>query len=319
MNAKSTFALIVVCQALSVSSQAQPVSRTLDAPGAGRVVIELVDGDVTVRGWDRAVIEISGQLGAGAEDLEVTQQGDETRIRVIEASDDGTDASGNETELFVSVPRGSNLVVDGTNADLLVANIGGALALHTVSGDIDAEFYGAAIDAETVGGDIRVSGRGAPGEATLATVAGEIEAAGSFRAITASTVSGDIELDVLDSVRLNLNTTNGDIEVHATFDGEAELTADTINGDVELRVGDEGELNLDVGTFSGRIETCFDDRSAGAAPAVEAAPAADRGRDGRRGRRNRGARGGELIVVADTDSPRVRVRTLNGDIEICSS
>ncbi|NIW25008.1 MAG: hypothetical protein GWN29_10840, partial [Gammaproteobacteria bacterium] len=39
--------------------------------------------------------------------------------------------------------------------------------------------------------------------------------------------------------------------------------------------------------------------------------------DGRRGQR--GQRGGELVIEADADSPRVRVRTLNGDIEICSS
>jgi len=113
-----------------------------------------------------------------------------------------------------------------------------------------------------------------------------------------------------------LNTTNGDIEVHATFYGEAELSADTINGDVELRVGDEGDLNLDVGTFSGRIETCFDNAPVSPASESGGEPDSDRRRGGRRGR---GARGGELIIEADPDSPRVRVRTLNGDIEGCSS
>ncbi|NIW25009.1 MAG: DUF4097 family beta strand repeat protein, partial [Gammaproteobacteria bacterium] len=66
----------------------------------------------------------------------------------------------------------------------------------------------------------------------LTTVAGEIEAGGPFSSITASTVSGDIELDVLDAVSMSLTTTNGEIDVHATFDGAAELNAETTNGDV---------------------------------------------------------------------------------------
>lgn len=319
MNVKSAIMLATALQLSSFGVQAQSINRNLDAPATGRVVIDLVDGDVTVRGWDRAAIEISGRLGDGAEDLDVMQQGDETRIRVIEESDDGTEARGEETELFVSAPRGSSLTVNGTNADLLVANVEGVLSLHTVSGDIEAEFFGGVIEAETVGGDIRASARGAPGVATLTSVAGDIEVGGPLGEITASTVSGDIELDILDSALMSLNTTNGDIDVHATFDGAAELSAETINGDVELRVGDEGDLNLDIGTFSGRIEICFDDRSAGSAPGTGAEPGATRERDGRRRQRDRRGRGGELVIAADPDSPRVRVRTLNGDIEICSS
>ncbi|HSG63562.1 MAG TPA: DUF4097 family beta strand repeat-containing protein, partial [Gammaproteobacteria bacterium] len=258
MNLKRTLALSAALLAMTPAAEAQiqTVNRSLDAPAAGHVVITLVDGDVTVRGWDSPTIEISGQLGAGAQELEVGQQRNETRIRVIERPDDVA-AGDVETELFVSVPAGSSLAIDGTNTDLLVANVRGTLSLHTVSGDIEAEFFGATVTAETVGGDIRVSARDAAGEATLTTVAGEIEAGGPFRTITASTVSGDIELDVLDAAMLSLNSTNGDIEVHATFDGAAELTAETINGDVELRVGEEGNLNLDAGTFSGRIDICF--------------------------------------------------------------
>jgi hypothetical protein len=311
MNVKRTFALAAMLQATTLAAHAQTINRTLDAPATGHVVVALVDGDVTVRGWDRPTIEISGRLGASAQELEVAQQGNETRIRVIERPDDVADAPDLETALFVSVPAGSSLAIDGTNADLLVADIRGTLSLHTVSGDIEAEFFGTAVTAETVGGDIRVSARGAPGEATLTTVAGEIEAAGPFRAITASTVSGDIELDVLDAAMLHLNSTNGDIEVHATFDGAAEMTAETINGDVELRVGEEDELNLDAGTFSGRIETCFD--------AVQGAPADGSTGDGPRGRRGGRGAGGQLTIAGDAGSPTVRVRTLNGDIELCGS
>ncbi len=304
----------VVLQSLSLVAEAQTVNRTLEAAPDERIVIELVDGDVTVRGWDEPAIQISGQLGNNVEDLEITQQGGETLIRIVQPAE----TDGEDTELFVSAPRGSSLTVEGTNLDILVAGIEGALSLETVSGDIEAESYGAAIDAATVGGDIRLASRGAPGAASLSSVAGEIEAAGPFAALSAATVSGDIELDVLDAESMSLSTTNGDIEVHATFAGTAELSAETTNGDVELEVGDEGDLNLDVGTFSGRIRTCFDQPTETTGLDAQPPSDGDGDGDGRRGGR-RGQRGGELTIEADADSPRVRVRTLNGDIEICSS
>ncbi len=297
----------LVCASTALAQQT--VNRRIDAPATGTVRVELVEGDVTITGWTDARIEVSGELGSQAESLEIEQQGGTTVIRVVESEATGGDSS--ETELYISIPRASDLVVNGTSADILVTSVLGTLSLHTVAGDIDAESTGAFIEAETVGGDINVTGRGASGEATLTTVAGEIEVGGPFARLIASTVSGDIELDILDARELTLNATNGEIEVHATFDGAAELNAETINGDVELEVGDEGDLNIDVGSFSGRIWTCFGATVNSEAPAAES----DRGR--RRDRRHAG--GGELQLSAAPDSPTVRVRTLNGDIDLCSS
>jgi len=301
-------ALIGLCCAGTAFAQ-QTVNRRIDAPAMGTVRVELVEGDVTITGWSDARIEVSGELGRQAESLEIEQQGATTVIRVI--ASETTDGDPSETELYVSMPRASDLVVNGTSADILVTSVLGALSLHTVAGDIEAESTGAVIEAETVGGDISITGRGASGDATLTSVAGEIEVGGPFARLIASTVSGDIELDVLDARELTLNATNGEIEVHATFDGAAELNAETINGDVELEVGDEGDLNIDVGSFSGRISTCF------GATVNRDAPAGESDRERRRDRRRPG--GGELQLSAAPDSPTVRVRTLNGDIDLCSS
>jgi DUF4097 and DUF4098 domain-containing protein YvlB len=307
MNTTRCLIIVAGCHLIATAASAQQaIHRTVDAAASGSVRIELVEGDVTISGWDQTRIEVSGELGRQAQSLVVEQQGAETIVRVVEV--ENADGDRSETELYVSLPRGSRVAVVGTNADVLVTNVAGPLSLHTVAGDIEAESSGAAIEAETVGGDIRITGRGASADATLTTVAGEIEVGGPFTRINASTVSGDIELDVLGTRELLLNATNGDIEVHATLAETAEINAETINGDVELEVGEAGNLNIDAGSFSGRIRTCFD------APAdADAATGQDRrGRDRRRG-------GGTLTLTANADSPTVRVRTLNGDIEICSS
>jgi DUF4097 and DUF4098 domain-containing protein YvlB len=313
MNGKLLIGLGCACLPV-LCAEAQPVTRRVEAPAAGELVISLAVGDVTVRGWDRAAVEVAGQLGEDARELELTRSGEQTIVRVIPEPEESQRSGQGETELFVSVPMDSRITVNGTNTDILIAGVMGAQSLHTVSGDIETETWAGNLAAETVGGDVRVSGRGEVEEATLTTVAGEIEVTGAFRLLEASTVSGDIELDILDAVQMILNTTNGDIEVHATLDGQAQLAAETINGDIDLEVGEEGNLNLDISTFSGRIENCFAERSSGAAvPGGDVAVETDM----RRGDRRRG--GGELQVTADADSPTVRARSLNGDIEICSS
>ncbi len=321
MNTRISIAVVTALQTLSLGAAAQSVNRTVDASPSGHVVIEFIAGEVTVRGWDRAAIEISGDFGDGADALEVVQQGEDTTIRVRPDATGGVALASVAVDLFVSIPRASSLFVDGTNADLLIAGVEGEISLETVSGDIEAEVFGASLEAHTVGGNVNIASRGTPGTVALTAVSGEIEAAGPFSVVAASTVSGDIELDMLDVASMSLSTTNGDIEVHATFDGAAALSAETTNGDVELRVGEEGDLNIDVGTFSGRIRTCFD-RSA-QQPGGDAQDGPDGNRadnQGGNGRRGRGGqRGGTLVVEAEPDSPRVRVRTLNGDIEICSS
>ncbi|NIW25010.1 MAG: hypothetical protein GWN29_10850, partial [Gammaproteobacteria bacterium] len=97
------------------------------------------------RGWDSATIEVSGgDFGAGAGALEVTQQGEETTIRIRQDAEGGAALASEEVDLFVSVPRGSSLFVDGTNADLLIAGVEGEISLETVSGDIETEVFGAA-------------------------------------------------------------------------------------------------------------------------------------------------------------------------------
>jgi DUF4097 and DUF4098 domain-containing protein YvlB len=315
MNGRLIIGLGCACLPV-LCAHAQPLNRSVEAPAAGEVVISLAVGDVTVRGWDRAVVEVAGQLGEDARELELTQSGEQTTVRVIPEPEESQRTGQAETELFVNVPLDSRITVNGTNTDILIAGVMGAQSLHTVSGDIETETWASNLEAETVGGDVRVSGRGEVEEATLTTVAGEIEVTGAFRLLEASTVSGDIELDILDAAQMILNTTNGDIEVHATLDGQAQLAAETINGDIDLEVGEEGNLNLDISTFSGRIENCFAERSSGATvPGGDVAAETDT----RRGRGDRRPGGGELQVTADADSPTVRARSLNGDIEICSS
>jgi len=275
----------------------QSINRGVDASAMGEVVISVSVGNLTVRGWEQTRVEVAGELGAGMPEFELTRNGEQVIVRVITASESVEQRDRGRTDIYVSVPSDSRLVVTTSSADLLVAGVHGTQSLRSVSGDIETEAWSALVEAESVGGDIGISGREGPANAMLSTVNGEIEVRGPFERLVASTVSGDIELDILDATSMQLNTTNGEIDLRATLRDQATIDAETINGDVELEIGDDGNLHLDLGTFSGRIENCF----------------------GYEVTRSPGASGRELRNVGDADAPRIRVRTLNGDIEVCSS
>ncbi len=294
-----------------LSIDEQTFRHIIEAPAPGQVSVSMEVGELIVRGWDRNEIEVSGELGEDAIRVELSRDEGQLLINVVPVPVGSEPEFGGETDIYVSMPRQTDLVFSTTDAEALIAGVDGSQTLHTISGDIETEVRGGAVTAESASGDLSVfnrTGFGAAGEApnfgvvefaavVLTSLSGEIEARGPLGQLTASTVSGDIELDVDNASTLYLDTSNGNIEVEADLNARAEVYAETINGDVELDIGEEGNLTLDLESFSGRIENCFgyDDQPS-----------------------NSGS-GRELRIDGPDDSPSVRVRTLNGDIELCSS
>ena len=289
----------------------QTFRHIIPAPSTGQVSVSMAVGEFIVRGWDRDEIEVSGELGEDAIRVELSHDEGQTLINVVPIPAGSEPVfPPSETDIFVSMPRQSSLTFSATDAEAQIAGIHGSQALSTISGDVETEIWSGPVTAESASGDLSISNRSGlartadesmpdPGEsviAVLTSLSGDIEARGPFDQVTASTVSGDIEVDVVDVSVLYLDTSNGDIEVRATFSAGAQVNAETINGDVELQVSDEGNLTLDLESFSGRIENCFD---------YEDLPSSSRS-------------GHELHVEGPDDAPSVRVRTLNGDIEFCS-
>lgn len=289
----------------------QTFHHVIPAPSTGQVSVSMAVGELVVRGWDRDEVEVSGELGEDAIRVELSQEEGRTLINVVPVPEGSEPVFPDETDIFVSMPRQSSLTFSTTDAEAQIAGVHGSQALNTISGDVETEIWSGTVTAESASGDLSVSNRsrfsragdasmpdpGEPVMAVLTTLSGEIEARGPFTHLTASTVSGDIELDVDSVSMLALDTSNGNIEVHATLNEGAEVYAETVNGEVELDIGEEDNLTLDLGTYSGRIENCF---------GYEDHPSSS-------------GSGLELSIEGPDGSPRVRVRTLNGDIELCSS
>ncbi|MGI9260206.1 MAG: DUF4097 family beta strand repeat-containing protein [Gammaproteobacteria bacterium] len=282
----------------------------IPAPSAGEVSVVMEVGGLIVRGWSQNEIRVSGEFGDNPVHVELSQDEGRTRIHVVPKIQGSELVYRGNMNLVVNMPRQTNLIFSTTDADALITGVYGNQSLHSISGDIDTEIWQGSVIVESASGDLTISNLSGLGLSenyvessdtsmvVLTTLSGDIEARGPFNQLAASTFSGDIDLDIVDVSTLDLDTSNGDIEVQASLNQGAEISAETINGDLEFDVGEGADLSLDLGSYSGRIENCY-----GHAPQQSSSDA-----------------GRGLNVVGSDEAPRLRVRTLNGDIElVCST
>jgi DUF4097 and DUF4098 domain-containing protein YvlB len=285
--------LITLTCLLTTTAFAEEVDRTIDASSDGHVDVSNIAGSVTVHGWTRDSVEVTGTLGRNVEELILERDGDKVLIKVKVPKRGGR---GIESDLRISVPQNSSLDVGAVSADIDVTDITGEQSLHTVSGDVTTEFSGADVSAESVSGDVEVSGNNADGEVEASTVSGDVTLFRVSGEVEAESVSGDVIVDEGSFNSAELGTVNGEIVFQGELQDDGKLSIETVNGSVEVDFVGNVSARFSVDTFNGGISNCF-------GPKAE--------------RTSKYAPGWELEFTEGSGSGRVDVSTMNGRVSIC--
>ena len=285
--------MTVLACLLSVTAFAEEVDRTIDASSDGNVNISNISGSVTVNGWTRNSVEVTGTLGRNVEELILERDGDDIVIKVKVPKHGGR---GIESDLRISVPQDSSLDVGTVSADIDVSDVNGEQSLHTVSGDVTTEYTGGRMSAESVSGDVEISGDNSDGEVEASTVSGDVTLFRVSGEIEASTVSGSVVVDEGSIDRADLGTVNGEIIFQAEFRDGGKLSIETVNGDVDVDFVGKVSARFEIDTFNGGIRNCF-------GPKAE--------------RTSKYAPGWELEFTEGDGDGRVEISTLNGGVNIC--
>lgn len=284
---------IVLGLALAASAAAEDVNRTLDAAADGHVHISNISGSVTVVGWSRDQVEVTGKIGPKVEELIVERSGDKITIKVKVPRKSGR---GVESDLHVRVPERSSLDVGTVSADIDVTGVRGEQKLEAVSGDIETESDAADVTAGTVSGDVVIRGKGKDAETHSASVSGDVELHELAGEVFAESVSGDLIIEDGSFDRASFNVVNGDIVFRSELRKGGKLKAETVNGEVDLRFTGNISGQFDIDTFNGGIDNCFGPKAQ---------------------RTSKYAPGMELSFSEGDGDARVTVSTVNGDISIC--
>jgi len=215
--------------------------------------IENLAGTITVTGWDRSEVQITGTLDDQAEKLEITGGGDRLDIEVryprsVKTHDGST--------LDIRVPAGCRVKTSTVSADVAVDKVAGSVEIETVSGEVNVRGNPAGLDVEAVSGGIDVAV--ATAKATLACVSGDINVGGIRGELECSTVSGSIEIDAGKQLQaLECETVSGDLTVTGELPRDADWNLSAHSGDVTLVLAGKVDAEFRIETFSGEIHDAF--------------------------------------------------------------
>jgi DUF4097 and DUF4098 domain-containing protein YvlB len=271
-----------------------PINERIAADPAGQVEISNISGLVDVTAWARNEVEVTGELGKGAERLEISRTGNVVRVKVILPSKSSRAES---SELFVKLPAGSSLAINTVSADIGVRGLRGSQRLQSVSGNLRTEAAAEDVECKTVSGDVNIAGSGQRALLTVTTVSGDAAVTKVAGEVNGNTVSGDFTVAMGEASRSRLRSTSGNLGLTGKLAADARLDIESISGDVRLDLAGPVGAEFDVSSFNGQIRNCF-----GPDPV----------------RTSEYAPGRELRFREGSGAARVRIKTLNGDISVCN-
>ena len=278
---------------IAVTAMAEEVDERMNAASDGRVNISNIAGSVTVNGWSRDEVEVTGSLGRNVEELIFERNKDEITIKVKVPKKGGR---GIDSDLRVSVPEKSSIEVSAVSADIEVSDINGVQRLQTVSGDVTTEATVSDVSAQSVSGDVEIDADKSDIETNANTVSGDVTVFRAAGTVRAESVSGDVIVDEGSFSRASLNTVNGEIIFQAELREGGRFSAETVNGDIDVEFVGDVSARIDIDTFNGSIRNCF-------GPKAE--------------RTSKYTPGWELSFTEGDGDGRIEMSTMNGDLSIC--
>ena len=289
-------ALLLLLALSGTAAAGTPISETRSVNADARIDVSNIKGDITVSGWDKNEVSITGTLGDGAKKLAIDGSGSSLTIKVEPPDRQGWFSWGSEsrmgnTSLDLKVPRNAEMKIEVVSADVALSGVAGrSLNVNGVSGKLRLDSDAKEVDVDSVSGNIELTGKAERGH--LETVSGNVRARGLGGQIKFETVSGDIDAENGDYREINAGTVSGDINLRGKPTKDARIDVETMSGDVHLYLPADIAALIHATTFSGSIRSDF-----GKVKEEEHGP------------------GSSLDAQLGNDG-RVNLQTFSGDIEV---
>jgi DUF4097 and DUF4098 domain-containing protein YvlB len=281
---------------LAQAAGAEEIEKRAQADPRGEVVIVNVAGDVQVTGWERNEVQVNADLSDGVQRLDFKTSGARTTIEVVLPK--GHRSYQGSTDLVVHVPRNSSLTTNTVSADQTIKDVRGMQRLQSVSGEIQTELWNEDLEIKNVSGEISVTGHSGKGTLRATSVSGDLRLHHIGPEMEINTVTGDMQVQAQELSRARIKTTNGDLELRAaSLTRDVRIDAEGINGDLRFRFRGAIDAEFDIETFNGDIDNCF-------------GPKPHRTREY--------GPGTALRFKEGNGDGRIRIKALNGTVEICN-
>lgn len=309
----------------ALSLAGERIEETHDVSENEVIDIELINGDITLTGWDRNQVSFKGELSDRAEGYDFSSRNGVTRFEEEYANrrnffnsscSNWLDCADEleRTEMEVFVPKNSTVRLEGINVGLVISDLTGNTQVEIVSGPIEATNLSGRISIETVNGSIETSSLN--GRINLSTVNGQIRDRGSrgdrvaystvngsiisntrSQRVDADSVSGTVELDLGDIDDLEASSVSARVIVSLSLLEGGQVEMSNVSGTMELLVNPDISARFDINTaVGGDIDNDLSDHEP-----VE---------------QNRFVNSSELQFTLNGGAGSVEISTVSGDILI---
>lgn len=218
-----------------------------------RVRISNVAGSIQVSAWDKNEAYVTGELGEGAEKLDISGSDSNLEI-VVKTPKNSRSVSG--TDLRVMLPVNAMLSIDAVSADVIVQGLKGKIAAATVSGELTLSLLSDEVEARTVSGDVVL--KSPTRVCNINSISGDIRASGPAGKLKMETVSGDAQLVGGGAFSdLSLKSISGDFNVEAGLTSDGRLVGETLSGEMRVRLPEATSATVTLHTFSGEVRSAF--------------------------------------------------------------
>jgi len=248
---------------------------------------------VTVIGWDRDTVTITGSLGAGSriDGGSLSAVGPTQGIKFfIDAPDDASLAN---NVLELRVPRDARVWIKAGSAQVTASGVTGGLDLNIVGGSVSATGKPRELIVESMDGNVTVNGTAQ--FARIKTATGDITLDGGGEDVSLSTVSGVIRAAAGAIERGRFESVTGPINFAGDVVRGGDIRFDTHSGAIDLRFARGASIEVDAQTVTGSIENGWNKVRPGI------------GREGR---------GMELGTSSGMGGARVSIRSFKGNVRL---
>lgn len=230
--------LLAAGSAAASSTVTQEIDRTVSLAAGGEVVLENVNGSITVDTWDRDEVRLHVEKEVKAASRSDADEALEHFTVTIRSEDDRLHVEAKpphqnsgffawlldrqvqySASYRLTVPRRAHLEATTVNGAVDVSGLEGHLAVNTVNGGVQID--------------------GVTGTTEVSTVNGRVKVADARGSVSASTVNGGVDVEL------------------RQVDLDADMSFSTVNGGVKLALPADVATRLDARTSNGGISTDF--------------------------------------------------------------
>lgn len=254
--------LIVLASAMGARAETIETEKTSEvvqtvAAESGVIVnLCLLNGSISVRGWDQNQLRVHSK---DAESIELRRgvqsaTGPATRIEVLVSNGDAggpheLQESCNATaDVVLDVPRGAVVRLQTRDGDVSVKDVTEA-RVEAQTGDIDLVNISKLVEAKSLNGDISL--KDSSGRVVLVSVSGSVEAENvrpnetgdDFEAVS---VSGDLALDRVGHTQVRARTISGSLNLEGSLAHGGRYDFKTVSGDMTLSLPSESSFKVNA-------------------------------------------------------------------------